>query len=133
MTLTERVAALEALVARYEAFFTFGLSQDGRVPFVMTAGRVGVMTKFWAEQPVGQGAGLSVGTAVDRFAGLFEIDAGLDGFATCPNHPSTAIWAGVTLPHRPGEHQDNIAVEAHALNNVPRGVAYLIDGDIVRL
>lgn len=116
MTDAERIDDLEARLRRFEDFFSFGTSSDGLVPYVMTAGRVGVMTRFWAERPVGQGAGLSVGTAVDRFAGYFEIDPGPDGMAACPDHPSTAVYASVVAPHRAGEAQPNLAVEAHAAN-----------------
>ena len=120
MTLEERVTALEALVAQYQSFFSLGVQG---VPFVKTAGRQGVMTDFWAKQPVGQGAGLSVGTAIDRFAGYFEIDTDATGHASCPNHPSTAVYAAVVAPHRVGELQPNIGVEAHAANapagNIP--------------
>ena len=117
LTDPERIAALEARLKVYDAFFTFGLSDDGLVPYVSTAGRVGVMTNYWAKQPVGQGAGLSVGTAIDRFAGYFEIDPGPDGFAACPDHPSTAVYAAVVAPHRAGEAQANLALECHAANS----------------
>ncbi len=116
MTDHERIAALEARLAIYDAFFTFGLSVDLRVPYVMTMGRMGIMTKFWAEKEYGQGAGFSVGCN-DRYAGYFEVDEGPDGFAVCPNHPSTAVYGSVVVPHRPGEEQPNIAFEAHAANS----------------
>ncbi len=116
MILEERVAQLEATIAKYEALFSFGRSDDGRVPYVMTQGRFGVMTSYWSRKPVGQGAGLSVGSNVDRFALYAEIDPGDDGFAACPDHPSTAVYAAVVAPHRSGEAQPNIALEAHAAN-----------------
>ena len=116
MTDKERIAALEARLAVYDAFFKFGVSDDGAIPYVMTQGRVGVMTEFWSKKPLGQGAALSIGTAADRFGVYAEIDPGADGFAACPDQPSTAIFASVVVPHRPGEPQPNIAIGAVAAN-----------------
>lgn len=108
MTTEERLAALEARIAQYDSFFTFGTSVDGRIPYAMTQGRLGVMTDFWAKQPWGKGAALSVGTASDRFAVYGEIDA-----VSCPDHPSTAFYGSVVAPN---SAQPNIAFESHAAN-----------------
>ena len=119
MTQDEQIADLQARLKVFEDFFTFGTSVDGLVPYVKTAGRVGVMSIFWAEKPVGQGAALSAGTAIDRYAIYGEIDA-----ITCPNHPSTAIYGSVVAPN---PTQKNLAFEAHA-ENAPNGnIGYYCD------
>lgn len=119
MTLSQRVARLEAIIARYEAFFTFGRNDEDTVPYVMTQGRLGIMTDYWCRQPIGQGAGLSVGTAIDRFAGYFEIDG-----VSCPTHPSTAVYGAVVASN---PTQQNLAFEAHAQNAPHGNMAYYGD------
>src|SRR5438477_9221347 len=106
LTLEERVAALEALTQD----LTRHMNDDGTVPYLQVNARIGVMTNFWARKPLGQGAALSVGTNIDRFGVYAEIDPGDDGYAACPDFPSTAVYASVVAPHRAGERQPNIAI-----------------------
>ena len=126
MTINERVTALEALLAGLSR----GVSVDGRIPYLQFNGRIGVMTNFWARQPYGQGAALSVGTAIDRFGVYAEMETAPDGFLPCDGHPTTAFYGAVLGPHRPGESQANIAFEAHAGNGPSENVALYADGDI---
>ena len=127
MTETERIAALEARLKVFEDFFTFGLSDDGLVPYVSTAGRIGMMSNYWCKRAVGQGAAVSTGSAIDRFMAYFDVDPGLDGFATCPDHPATAAYGSSVQAHRPGEAQPNIAFEAHAANAPAGNICYYGD------
>lgn len=122
-TIEERLDAIE----RITALIVRGDSDDGTVPYLKVNARLGMMTDFWCRKPIGQGAALSIGTAIDRFGLYAEIDAGADGFAACPDHPSTAIYAAVVVPHRPGEAQPNIAVEAHAANSPYGNLPYYGD------
>lgn len=112
MTPEQEQALLDLL-----AYFSGGVrhSDDGLVPYVMTQGRFGVQTEYWSKQPVGQGAGLSVGVS-DRFGIYSEIDT-----AICPDFPSVAISGRSDAPNA---LQPNIAVEAIAANS-PLGNAEL--------
>ena len=128
MATDDRLAALEARVAALEAKtqdITRGMSDDGKIPYLQINASVGLFTKFWSEKPLGQGAALSIGTNVHRFGLYSEIDAGPDGNAVCPDHPSTAIYGAVVVPHRPGENQPNIAIEAHAANSPVGNLPFL--------
>lgn len=107
--LERRLAAAEACLTTIAEFFTFGRTPD-HVPWCTTAGRMGIMTRYWCEQPRGQGAALSIGTEVDRFAMYAEIDR-----VTCHDHPTTAVYAAVVAPNV--FHQNNIAIEAYAANS----------------
>jgi hypothetical protein len=105
MSDSERIASLEARLQVFEDFFKFGRSEDGRIPFCETQGRLGVQTRFWSTKPWGQGAAFSVGTESDRYAGYFENEA------VFPNQPATGIMVQAVVPN-PG--QPNVAIEAYA-------------------
>lgn len=93
MTIEERLDALEARVAaaeRITSMFTRGISDDGRIPWLMLDGRLGIFTTYWMKKPWGQGAALSVGCGADRFAGYFEVDED-----SCPDNPSVGVFASV--------------------------------------
>jgi len=122
MTLEERVAQLESLVAKYEAFFRFVTNEFDGQTGVMTQGRFGVMTDFWMRRPAGQGAALSVGTVSDRFAIYGEADA-----AACPDAPTTAICGAVYAGNL---SQRNVAFEAHARNSMIANIALHSDGHV---
>lgn len=113
ISLEDRVKALEEKTQD----ITRGVSSDGRVPYLQVNARVGVFTNYWSKMPVGQGAALSVGTNIDRFAGYFEVDE-----VSTPDHPTTALFASVVAPNYNG--QPNVAIEAHA-KNAPAGTVGL--------
>jgi len=118
MTIDERLDALEAKTQDLHRT-VFVCTETGQaIPGLQINARVGIMTNYWMHQNIGAGAAFSVGTAIDRFAVYAELDTGPDGFAVCADAPSTAIYAAVVVPHRPGERQPNIAIEAHAANAV---------------
>lgn len=101
MTVEERLDALEASSKKFQELYNHfvnpltgnlmllsGLSIDGLVPWVQLNCRVGIMSNFQAVQPFGEGASLSVGTAIDKYAGYFEIDG-----VVCRTGPSVALFA----------------------------------------
>lgn len=123
MSLEEQVASLQAEIAQIKLktdLIKRVQSEDdgvhGSVPGLMFLSRVGVLTEYWMLKPFGQGASLSVGTAIDRFAGYFEVDE-----ATCPDHPSVAVFASVTCANP--FNQPNHGVESAVSNAaVTRGL-----------
>ena len=84
MTLEERVAHLEALLARYALCFD---SPDGTMA-AQYQGRLGIQTRYWADQPRGQGAAFAIGSSADRFALYAEVDN-----VECHDKASAAIYA----------------------------------------
>ncbi len=128
MTETEQdaqIADLQARLKKFEDYFQFKTNpHDGSVG-VMTSGRFGVMTEFWMNQPPTQGSAFSAATITDRFAIYGEIDT-----VSCPDHPSTAIYASCVAPNTFG--QQNIGIESHAANGAIN-VALFLDGQGVLL
>lgn len=118
-TLEERVAGLETKLQKYENFFTFGTTPDN-IKYVMTQGRVGVMTDYWAKKPYGQGAALSVGTITDRFAIYAENEAVHAG-----NPAAVGLYVSVPVPN---PSQRNIAIEAHSANSGIANIVIHADG-----
>lgn len=114
MTLEERVAALEA---KTQDFLAREMNVGGTIPFEQVNANVGLFSRFWGVKPIGEGAALAVGCNGHRFAIYAAVDVGPDGFAPCPDHPTTAVYAESVSPHRPAEHQPNIGVESHAANS----------------
>lgn len=93
MTHEQRIADLETRLAaaeRITSMFTRGVSDDGKIPYLMLDGRLGIFTTYWMKKPWGQGAAFSVGCGADRFAGYFEVDED-----ACPDNPSVAVFASV--------------------------------------
>ena len=119
-----RVVQLEQRLAKYDAFFTFGLSDDGRIPYVITQGRFGVMTDYWSKQPWGKGAALSVGTITDRYGIYVEVEAAQ------PGAPSTAVYAAVPVVN---PTQRNIAYESHPTNSSVANVDLFADGQGIQV
>jgi hypothetical protein len=104
--LEDRVASLQAdldalrdeharLLGRIGAFdfsfWKFGRSDDGRIPYVMTMGRLGIETEYWSKKPWGQGALLSLGIIHDRYGVYTEVEA-----VSCPDHPTVGVFSSVT-------------------------------------
>ena len=116
MTLEERVAALEAKTQDITRTVYAG------VPGLQINARLGVFTNFWLNQPIGQGAAVSIGTNIDRYALYAEIDE-----ESCPDHPSVAVFGSVVPASTTG--QPHIAIQGQAGNAPTNYAAYLTMGD----
>ena len=103
MTVEERITALEALTQDIHRNTFTDPATGTPIPGLQINARVGVFTNFWMNQPIGQGAALSIGTAIDRYAVYAEIDG-----ISCPDHPSVAVFASNVAPNA---GQDNHAIE----------------------
>lgn len=90
MTIEERLSALEAKTQDIHRDVWVDTVTGLSIPYIQLNARLGIFTNFWSRKNVGQGAGLSVGTNIDRFAGYFEIDE-----QTCPDHPSVGVFGSV--------------------------------------
>lgn len=111
MTQDERLAALEAFMARYDAYFYFGHSPDGD-RYVMTQGGFHICTNYWANQPRANGALFSCATDVHRYAAYIAKDVNSGGH----NVPGPVIYIENV---RPGESNWGIQMEvANAAENV---------------
>src|SRR3989344_2827937 len=65
-TLSQRVAVLEALLAGVQRGTSAPDAQGNRVSYLYFPIRIGIQTDYWAKQPPGEGAALSVTTGHDR-------------------------------------------------------------------
>lgn len=111
MTHDERLDALEAILARYEAYFYFGTSVDGD-RYVMTRGGFHICTNYHANAPRAQGAVFSVATDVHKWCAYIAKDVNNAG----PNVPGPVIYIENV---RPGESNWGIQMEvANARENV---------------
>lgn len=112
MTHEERIDALEAILARYEAYFYFGHNVEGD-PYVMTRHGFHICTNYHAEAPRAEGAVFSVSTDKHHWVAYFGKDHDTSG---TPNVPGPAIYVENV---RPGAENIGIQIEcANATSNL---------------
>lgn len=103
-----------------------GMSDDGRVPYLVINARLGLMSDFWARKPIYQGAMFSIGNAIDPFGMYLEMET-LNGFAPSLGGRRSGIYVATLGTNRPGEEVQNIGIEAHAANSQYGNIPYYGD------
>lgn len=103
-----------------------GVSVDGRVPFVQFNSRVGINTRYFPSQPLGEGAVLSVGNNSDPFGVYIENEPEDSG--TPLDRPSIGLYVASLRPSRPEVRQPNIGIVSYTMHspygNIPFWGAY---------
>ena len=124
---TERIADLEQRLGIFEAFFKFGVSTDGLIPWCMTMGRFGIMTRWWNELKWGLGAAFSIGTITDWCGCYSEVED-----ISNVDRDSTPFFGWIKVPNA---RQNNLGIELHVANQAPGKVAIvmLADGSAIQI
>lgn len=112
-TLEQRVAALEALLSGVQRGTSAPDARGRTTSYLYFPMRVGIETDYWAKQPPGEGAALSVTTGYDRRgAYIWNETSDLDGLIY-------GLLSDVTV-YRPGRTGQNIGL-ATIVTNGPQG------------
>ena len=128
-SLEQHIAELEARIKQLELKtqdITRGVSDDGKIPYLMIGARVGIFTSYWAKKPIYQGAAFSIGNPIDPFGIYVEMESE-KGFAPSLDGRRSAVYLATLGTNRPGEKTQNIGVEAHAANSSGGNIPYYVD------